>query len=149
MDNSRFKFRAWDDKLKVMFTHEKEKELGDEREPLWKIPAAVGGILNYSDGILMQYIGLKDKNGKEIYEGDILKTDGVPNVHVYWFEQEARWNLQYVDKITQDISNILMKILNYYEPQQENGPGTDCQLNDTISYTSEIIGNIYENPELL
>ena len=131
------KFRAWEDygEGHRMMLHDR----GDLAE---FFDATVGDPI-------MQYTGLKDKNGKEIYEGDILKTDGVPNVHVYWFEQEARWNLQYVDKITQDISNILMKILNYYEPQQENGPGTDCQLNDTISYTSEIIGNIYENPELL
>jgi len=123
MDNSRFKFRAWDDKLKVMFTHEKEKELGDEREPLWKIPAAVGGILNYSDGILMQYIGLKDKNGKEIYEGDILtaqyagSSQGPYKNKVIWDEGESGFSFANAPMWTW--GNI------------------------------EVIGNIYENPDLL
>jgi len=72
-----------------------------------------------------QYIGLHDKNNKEIYEGDILATPDIPNVTVYWFEQGGRWNGKYI------------------------GKSKDCEINDSVFYTSEIIGNIYENPGLL
>ena len=63
--------------------------------------------------ILMQYTGLKDKNGKEIYEGDIL---------------DATWG--YRGEVEMD--TFLMATL-------------ECTISDDV----EVIGNIYENPELL
>ncbi len=73
--------------------------------------------------VLMQYTGLKDKNGKEIYEGDILK------------DEEGAWVVFYDAK---DASFALRPIED---------------KNDTLFYTLEgdfeIIGNIYENGELL
>lgn len=61
--SSRLYFRAWNDKLKLMSK-----------------PFTFGQILNYddeylksiTDEVILQFIGLKDKNGKEICEGDIL-----------------------------------------------------------------------------
>jgi uncharacterized phage protein (TIGR01671 family) len=79
-----------------------------------------------SDWLLMQYIGLKDKNGKEIYEGDILKEydltwhpDGHKEIHVYEvYWSGIGWN-PFDSKL---------------EVQRK-----DC----------EIIGHIYENPSLI
>lgn len=68
---------------------------------------------------LMQYTGLKDKNGKEIYEGDIMPVNGGKYVVVY-SEDYARYCLQ-------------MPSGRMFIP----------------SKNSEVIGNIYENPELL
>ena len=82
----------------------------------------------YDHVIIEQYTGLKDKNGKEIYEGDILKTDGVPNVTVFWCEQEGRWNGKYHGLF---------------------GPGSECEINGSVPWISETVGNIHENPELL
>lgn len=77
---------------------------------------------------LMQFTGLLDKNGKEIWEGDILATKDVPNVIVKFGETETwiGWYCEYVRK-----------------------EGGTCHFNSTINHTSEVIGNIYENPELL
>ena len=74
---------------------------------------------------LMQYTGLKDKNGKEIYEGDFLFHHYFKEVgNVIWHIGQSRWALEYFDKKTQELFPI-----------------------DKKSF--EIIGNIYENPDLL
>lgn len=81
----------------------------------------------YGTIYLMQYTGLKDKNGKEIYEGDILrctKAKRYPLNVMYFDEKEGRW---------------LTKVV---------GLGaTQSIINRDVKF--EIIGNIYENPELL
>jgi len=80
------------------------------------------------DIILMQYTGLKDKNGKEIYEGDILWVKpimiGNSTGEIRWSEKSFRFLFD---------------------------NGTNWGLNDillTNKHTIEIIGNIYENPDL-
>ena len=76
---------------------------------------------------LMQYTGLKDKNGKEIYEGDIL-----------FFRDE---NMKYI-VVWQDTAFIIksIEIRKYLEKM--------CWLDDT-EICCEIVGNIYENKNLL
>lgn len=81
--------------------------------------------------ILMQSTGLKDKNGKEIFEGDILgiETDeGILNVNVFW-----------------DVKHALFM----FESEIHNEKELLAELVEDNTYPFEIIGNIYENPELL
>lgn len=75
---------------------------------------------------LMQYTGLKDKNGKEIYEGDIVEIDHDKYATFMWgpkivkYTEDAEWSP--------------------FDPSDERGSPAKEYI---------IIGNIYENPELL
>lgn len=71
-----------------------------------------------------QYTGLKDKNGKEIYEGDIIYVNPEDEVaFILWDEETARYIIQF--------KGWCADFDNYYGKELE------------------VIGNIYNNPELL
>ena len=112
------KFRAWnivDEKMRVVLKIDfdiklvwLDKYVKGERRPYW---------LEFKDVELMQYTGLKDKNGKEIYEGDIARTPfGIGQV----FDRLGCWFVE------------LQKELGYFS-----------------SSDIEVIGNIYENSDLI
>ena len=73
---------------------------------------------------LGQYTGMKDKNGKEIYEGDILRDNGGEITSVVWSDNYGAWMVE--------------------EPKRVIG-----ELWLSVADGCEIIGNIYDNPELL
>ena len=88
---------------------------------------------------LMQYTGLEDKNGRKIYEGDIVSSYAQTGKEssrsiIVWEDEESSsgWNI----KVIKD----------FYPPKQE-GCIISISRNDVMDY--EVIGNIYENPELL
>ena len=115
------KFRVYDQINKVMYTPEMDKEICN----LWAIPKAQGGVLSYPNGVLMQYTGLKDNNGIEIYEGDIVTNEGAGcNLTVVF--HRGRYALS-------------------YQPIKSKPNFPDIGHVEIM----EIIGNIHENPELL
>ena len=111
MKNRIIKFRTWD---KI-----NKKWMSGENFP------QVVACMNEWDCEIMQFTGLLDKNGKEIYSGDILqqkKTSGTRFI-VGW-NTDGWWQ---VENLSDDGLDSLWK----------------------WAQVTEIIGNIYENPELL
>lgn len=82
--------------------------------------------------ILMQSTGLKDKNGVEIYEGDVINCR-----NSFRNPMTGSGSLS----INRDFKII-------FENGEFKAKGFDIRLKNILSY-SEVIGNIYENPELL
>lgn len=119
------KFRAW---LK------NDKEMIDVDEIHWFDGELdiIGDYITFvrkADEIeLMQSTGLKDKNGKEIFEGDIVDYKGREAV-VKWHGSYASFIYRFVDGLKERFSEWDPLFL--------------------ACYNFEVIGNIYENPELL
>ena len=122
------KYKAWDTVKKVMYSAE---ELGQDQETL---SADGRGFVNvhgastrlsqfHSHLLPLEYTGLKDKNEKEIYEGDIIRSvlpgnpELVKNFVIKWEYNETSGDIGF---------NVLLRAEN-----------------------REVIGNIHENPELL
>jgi uncharacterized phage protein (TIGR01671 family) len=118
------KFRAWEKNLKEIITVHNidfEKKMINT-DYAWRL---------FNEIELMQYTGLKDKNGKEIYEGDILKVEGSKRKYVVkWNDEEFAFTVNY---------------------QYANGVPGDWILSEfrAVLKTFEVIGNVFENKELL
>ena len=107
------------------------------------------------DYILMQYTGLKDKNGKEIYEGDILayKTTDWQN-NLLEIRYEVKWGEYNNDGEYEDnISGYGVYLIDRLWIRKGIIEDNEHQIYDYQGLYGlenlEIIGNIYENPELL
>ena len=124
------KYRAWDNWRKRMsvvdriYIDTKGVRLYDDFGEYWR---------NFRDAKLMQSTRLKDKNGKEIFEGDILR---VSDEHS-WLEVVS-YNQEKAMFVTEEINR---------EFKVPETPLYD--LFNTNIFKFEIIGNIYENKELL
>lgn len=83
------------------------------------------------DSPLMQYTGLKDKNGKDIYDGDILaNSDGTPYAYIHW-------------KCDGEFVGFCCEHLPYLNWRDVG----EMPLDNSAEI--EVIGNMYQNPELL
>lgn len=89
-----------------------------------------------------QYTGLKDKNRVEIYEGDIVKYFGDVRENGYFIELDTRFG-----KNVQELKSEVVFDSGYFHIKNDAIPNDRQML--WIPNSLEVIGNIYENPELL
>lgn len=133
------KFRAWDvlaekmiDEIQ-MISFVRKEIIGKFSDGSTSVPLKFEDERNGEDVILMQSTGLKDKNGKEIFEGDIV-----------------RYNIDVVD-IKKHPTLGFYTVLNGREGFFGDGMIIEDFEKDAEEFSQivEITGNIYENPELL
>lgn len=114
MENRSIKFRAWDKENKEWYNS------AWMRDGIFDPTDSSNGFLD--SHILLQFTGLKDKNGKEIYEGDLMKIEG-DFITIEW------------------MGTIYGQGFVMHHKERGNRSGEWGK--------GEIIGNIYENPELI
>ena len=122
--NREIKFRAWHKDLKKMF---KIGQITLEKG-IWNFEPNDRDFIGMSipsqpSFVLMQYTGLHDKNGKEIYEGDIVKT----------FNDE-------ICIVEYNHNEFGLKVIDKSKPYG---------WVDFVEYKIEVIGNKFDNPDLL
>ena len=126
MKNRTIKFRAWDKKKEVMF---EPSSISWKNGVLWVCDSHGENKLEYKlinpNSELMQFTGLLDKNGKEIYEGDIGFFFKNANFIIDWDDEYGKYMYCY---------------------RKGKGAGG---FSGTTAKRFQVIGNIYENPELL
>jgi uncharacterized phage protein (TIGR01671 family) len=120
--NRPIKFRVWD-KRKNKGIHTQNMLYHAQLHRFWQ------DFVDYSGYELMQYTGLTDKNGKEIYEGDIIIDTQKQKYKIIFDENHARYDLKVCGENKLSQTSYFTQI---------------CEKKHI-----EVIGNIFENPELL
>lgn len=168
MENSRYKFRAWDTEEKEMlevvalYFETMEMRYLNKQGKVETIDHANVYVSRGDDkyttivrslkGLeIMQFTGLKDINGVDIYEGDIIEvtSDEYLEYNFSWIKKGDRFVISWIE----ELYGIGMTKTNDYR----NGKCEACMAElvfsddheSSIGCWSTIIGNIYENPELI
>lgn len=125
------KYRAWNIKKKIMCYDNEDRDNDCWYGTFPSMVMLINQYLNLPERLkeyeYMQYIGVKDKNGKEIYERDIVRTNSGRLCKVVWFSspQYQGWDL---------------------EPIEAKNP---APKEHELWKDLEVIGNVYENADFL
>lgn len=123
------KFRAWNKEKNIMVYNNEDDTYGYWDGCRNSNVGMVNEILNskyYEEYEFMQFTGLHDKNGKEIYEGDIVKKTGSKEIDI--------------GKVIYEYNGFIVDVMNmdrFYGRVH------------LLEKFTEVIGNIYEDSELL
>jgi uncharacterized phage protein (TIGR01671 family) len=124
--NRELKFREWDPFRKKM---DLEPEVSDGRDGYSTAYVYLNDAIACHDEILMQFTGLLDSNVKEIYEGDILTIS-----------DESGNNY---------ICKVYFRVCEYVLLQSDESLWASLSKLQGLYYQCQVIGNIYENTELM
>ncbi len=141
MNQRQIKFRIWNNKTKQWIEGPNEESCLDGVN-LFGETILLGGFLygvsieDLNEIVALQYTGLKDKNGREIFEGDIL---------IYKLD----YNESQGGQLDNEIDYVHFDHATFFW-----GNKLKCALNEYLTGKNntvdlEIIGNIYDNPELI
>ena len=122
------KFRAWD----------------KDANRMWTDPSINNDSLSDKSLVWMQFTGLLDRHGKEIYEGDILDSE------VYPFHDEGESN--YLAEVCWDAESAGFFGYMYLREEareRKSGIAEGNPVDTEVFPECEVIGNIYENPALI
>lgn len=132
-----FKFRAWNTSLKEMASHGDLLQMSKEMS-LSPSQNVILLPITQSHVKLMQHIGLKDKTGVEIYEGDILET---------WYKSYKDSNKEYKGDLVVVKYHTYGGFYLHYLFDWCGISNNIERLDNITNYT--VIGNIFENPDLI
>ncbi len=127
--NNRFKFRVWDKmRLQFIYPHNDNQQhfIIDLNGRFHNLQNGSGG----DDYVIQQYTGLTGNNDDPIYEGDIIIDNQKQKYEIIFDENHARYDL---------------KVCGENKLRGQTSYGTEIYEKKHI----EVIGNIFENPELL
>ncbi len=147
MNDRRIKFRVWN-KRTNKWIHGPHEHACLDGVNLFGETILLGafmdgvGIEELNDCVDLQFTNLKDKNGKEIFEGDIVKGQ----TYTYSYDRKEPTGVEDVLMVCEyDVTGarFLLNLL----PLNHGKGGWD--FHDGMSNNIEVIGNIFDNPELL
>ena len=139
MNNKEIKFRIWDRQQRKFHTDADwgislrgNHIIGFSSHDSWNDDRGYKINLSNQDNLIVQqYTGLKDRNDKEIYEGDV--------VIIYTTDTETGECHSSIFEVYFDQSFCQFKIKTH----------SGCYTMSSVNTYGEVIGNIFENPELL
>lgn len=141
------KFRAWDkEKCKMYYSKDLVIFLNDFSKSIYVYDYEINKLKTLYNYKLMQYTGLKDKTGIKIYDGDIVEL-AISDFESELFEAGLLEN-------TKEIFEKIIGVVKFYNGIFYVDYITDDEEDLSIPLVNElkfinVIGNIYENPELL